>query len=717
MVRKNFFSLHSLLLAPFLCLRLWSSDAPSLDEETQELSQISFVDDEVVEEEIEEEGLSTSEEKIYSEEEELFLSDNEDAQTVLHAQDNCGKRPHPFYFTTRHIEANGIGYNQGYTTLEGFFCPPNPQTWVPFLDVRYHIFNNGKPAANAGLGLRYVRASRVWGINGYYDYRKTNHQHYNQVSLGLESLGKVWDFRINGYLPVGKKTSSLFNARFSHFKNHYLYLDQKYEFAMKGANAEAGVHIGHYKPVPVYLAFGPYYLEGQGKVAWGGQARIAADFFRYVRVEASTSYDNVFKWIGQGQVSIIFPFGERKQIRPRYNRTCNQQLTMAQRAVQRVDRMEIISVDRKQKQSLAIDPYTGRPYFFWFVNNTSHSDGTFESPFPMLLQAQNASSPNDVIYVYPGDGTITGMDQGIHLQPNQKLFGAGIDQSLFTTIGLITIPALATGLPMIQNVTGTNTIFAANNNEISGCHILAPAGLSALNGIDGLGVIHANIHDNVIELTPACFTGIFLQDCLGQISITDNQVNHPVISGTVPAGIKIITTSSQTTNYLITGNSIFNNHLLFNDHLGIEIIAASSLGILNISDNHFTGVISLAASASSPYGSLNGSATFVIENNLVTLGQASATFGNIILEIDTSGTLNARIASNQWVNTASPSARVINSAATNTCVSLLNNLSDGSFPAFVLTNNNGALNSFIADVNSNVGGVQTSGTITPGTCP
>ena len=28
--------------------------------------------------------------------------------------------------TARHIESNGIGYNQGYTTLEGFFSPMSP---------------------------------------------------------------------------------------------------------------------------------------------------------------------------------------------------------------------------------------------------------------------------------------------------------------------------------------------------------------------------------------------------------------------------------------------------------------------------------------------------------------------------------------------------------------------------------------------------------------
>ncbi len=104
-------------------------------------------------------------------------------QPTYHSQ---ADRPHRI--TVRHIEPQGIGYNQGYTTLEGFFSLYNGSCdWVPFLDVRAHIFNNGKPAINAGLGTRYLTNRRVWGINSYYDYRNTNRQHYNQVAMGLES--------------------------------------------------------------------------------------------------------------------------------------------------------------------------------------------------------------------------------------------------------------------------------------------------------------------------------------------------------------------------------------------------------------------------------------------------------------------------------------------------------------------------------------------------
>ncbi len=57
--------------------------------------------------------------------------------------------------TLRHIESGGIGYEDGYTTLEAFLAS-DPSKWAvtPFLDARGHVFDNGKWAANAGVGLR-----------------------------------------------------------------------------------------------------------------------------------------------------------------------------------------------------------------------------------------------------------------------------------------------------------------------------------------------------------------------------------------------------------------------------------------------------------------------------------------------------------------------------------------------------------------------------------
>ena len=172
-------------------------------------------------------------------------------------------------------------------------------------------------AAN-GLWTAASRGSRVWGGNVYYDYRKTDRQHYNQVAAGLTILwGKVWDFRINGYLPLGKTSSAFWGSGFDHFRGHFAFLSGKREFALRGGNAEAAAHLYAAKNVDVTAAIGPYYLTGHGRSTWGGQARVEVDLFQYCTVAGFTSYDSLFGWTGQGQLSIVIPFGGKRAAGPK----------------------------------------------------------------------------------------------------------------------------------------------------------------------------------------------------------------------------------------------------------------------------------------------------------------------------------------------------------------------------------------------------------------
>jgi len=303
------------------------------------------------------------------------------------SQENCGLSPSPIRIATRYTIGRGVGYSEGYTTFEGFFAPPPllDKSWIPFLDARGHVFNNGKFAVNAGLGIRYLN-SRVWGINAYYDYRNTVHQHYNQVSLGLESLGITWDFRINGYLPVGTKRSPIYDVQFDSFQGNELFVSLKHEFAMKGANAEVGAHITKRENAQLYAALGPYYFQNEGKRSWGGEGRLVFEAYKHVRLQVNGSYDSLFKGIIQGEVGIFFAFGPRKEVRmtkvheetgflPHYNskkemkkveeRDCHDEMLLRERALQRVDRNEIIVLDKKRKKALALDS-SGAPYSIFF---------------------------------------------------------------------------------------------------------------------------------------------------------------------------------------------------------------------------------------------------------------------------------------------------------------------------------------------------------------
>lgn len=442
---------------------------------------------------------------------------------VAHEQEeNCPDGKKHYRAAIRHIESGGIGYDNGYTTFEAFLAS-DPSQWqvTPFLDARGHIFDTGKWAANAGVGLRALWRNRAYGINAYYDYRNTGRFHSNQIGAGLETLGELFDFRINGYLPVGAKTSDLYDPVFGAFSGHSMLLSQKIQSAMKGANAEFGFHFGKSKSFDFYAAAGPYYFIGEAAPAtWGGKARIAGTFKDILTLEISDSYDRTFHNKFQGQISLSFSFGPKSKVKEG-GRTCKVATTLNQRMLQPVDRQEIIVIDNTRKNTVAINPATGLPYFFVFVDNTSSSDGTYESPYHSLAQAQNSSLPNDIIYVFPGDGTTTGMDRGLLLKANQKLWGSGVSQSIQTSQGGISIPPQSSASPIITNTdvdTDGNAITLATHNAISGVTIVSALN-DAIYGSDpqSLEVSSCTFENNSTFAIEAIFSGN------ASISLTNNQ--------------------------------------------------------------------------------------------------------------------------------------------------------------------------------------------------
>ncbi len=477
----------------------------------------------------------------------------------------------------RHIESGGIGYDNGYTTLEAFFSSdPHQWTVTPFLDVRGHIFDNGKWATNAGIGLRTLWANRAYGINSYYDYRNTGRFNANQIGLGLETLGELFDFRINGYLPVGRKTSNPYDIAFKGFSGNHMLISQKIHSAMKGADAEFGFHFGKSASFDFYAAIGPYYFIGKATpTTWGGKARVSGTFKDLLTIEISDSYDRTFHNKFQGQISFNFAFGPKSKVK-KQDRSCEIASTLNSHLLQPVSRQEIIVIDKARKNTLALDPATGLPYFFVFVNNASSSNGTYESPYHSLAQAQENSSPRDIIYVFPGDGTTTNMDSGIFLKDNQKFWGSGVTHLLQTSQGTISIPVQSSSFPTITNTnidTDGNAITLASNNAISGFIIT-----SAMNdGIYGANAQNLEISSCLFENTTTYAIETLFYDEVS-ISITNNQFLNNT------NGISLILNG---TSALTCLNNTFEGQTSVSS-VPLEIAADSNLFTAQINNNIFS---------------------------------------------------------------------------------------------------------------------------------
>jgi hypothetical protein len=456
-------------------------------------------------------------------------SDQQPQSTMAMESDDspewCLSPYHEFHASIRHNEANGIGYKDGYTTLEVFGIYDEwGSGFMPFFDVRGHIFNNGYLAGNVGIGERTLLESinHTFGSYLYYDVRRVGHGlTVNQLSPGIELVGERMEYRINGYFPVGKQKGHEYGFNFDKFSGHSIILKGKQQQAMTGFDAEVGIHIPQSTIYDVYAAAGPYYFKSSNAQSWGGKVRLLGRYKEYVTLEVNYSYDRLFRNVVQGSLAFTLPFGRKLQ---RCGRCCPQtDYLLLSRASFAPSRFEIPVVKRVNKREKAINPATGQPWVVWFVNNTSHSAGTFESPFPTLLQAQNASSQSQMIYVFPGDGTTKGMNAGITLQNGQSFFGSGIAQQFSTTKGTMTIPAMSSTNPTITTTTG-NVVTIGNGNVVSGFNVSSVVassfGIGSSAPVNGATIMN----NNVTATSAVAGTSGILVTGFGPVNISNNQV-------------------------------------------------------------------------------------------------------------------------------------------------------------------------------------------------
>jgi Inverse autotransporter, beta-domain len=659
--------------------------------------------------------------------------------------------PRSCSINARHIEGGGIGYNQGYTSLEGFVSYRKCNI-IPFLDLRAHVTNDGKFDANAGVGFRYLSGCRSYGFNAYYDYRTTSHHHYNQVGIGLETLGENWDLLVNGYIPVGDRKSSYYDQccsrsvckgepAFSHFSGHNIILGsdlcisefekKKIQFSMAGIDAL--VRFPFWKGDESFLsgAIGPYYYNGYyDKYAVGGKLRISFDWREYVGLRLYASYDNLFHTRVQGEIVLSCPLGPKKE-----KRNCPHFFN--HKLVEEVERAEIIVVDshkikkvRTQKctqNDVAINPVTGNPYFVWFVNNMSHSAGTFESPFDTLLAAQNASSSNDIIYVYPGNGTSIGMNEGFTFQDEQKFFGAGIDQTLLTTTGLITIPAQASGMPLVTNDL-LSVFLMANNNELSGIHIKTDDAL--VPGILCSDITHAMIHDNIIDGSSIIdgdqFSALLaLDESGGNINVQNNTflIGNEALNLQLFA-VHFFSTQSNA-NYFIDGNHFLGPISTGNGSAGIEFGGLDPIGDfekITISNNEFFGLgwgpmsTNQKGHAIAGYG-FTGKGDLIIDHNIFSHVGGNQ---NVTMDFFQESNLTGTITNNAWIDslrTNISSFQQYLDSNSEACIKLVGNSSDIVSPTAPYHIYNFSGGNLTVQISDNVGEVQIDGSYTSGTCP
>ncbi|NES25400.1 MAG: hypothetical protein F6K41_42505, partial [Symploca sp. SIO3E6] len=308
------------------------------------------------------------------------------------------------------IPRGGAGYNSSAAGHDGFgrfegFVPllQNSGRDLLFLEGRLLLDNGAHLGGNVLLGYRTFNPELNRTFGGYvgYDNRDTGDSTFNQIGLGLESLGEIWDLRLNGYLPVGDTrqvvASNTVESNFQStgtpfFQGNSLLIPGNSTFqtttireaAMSGLDFELGAKLAEFaNGGEVRGQVGVYYYDASGSPSTvGGKIRVEVLPTDYLNLGLGVQHDDLFG------TNILFTVGGTfPGTRPAgYRQESDEPESVWARMGESISRTASIVVDQ-QVESVSVtgastmaatNPATGQPWVFVHVTEGGNSDGTFE---------------------------------------------------------------------------------------------------------------------------------------------------------------------------------------------------------------------------------------------------------------------------------------------------------------------------------------------------
>ena len=417
------------------------------------------------------------------------------------------------------------------TTLNAFdgFFPllQTPGNSVTYLNTRLNLdfVSSSTLSGTLTFGHRSYSSEQERILGGYVaiDARDTTKATFPQVGFGFERLGKWWDIRANGYVPVGDTRQRVDRDVFTSSENSTSIGDpaftgnilartisttttdvrtqvDRYEAALGGFDVEAGTRLARWQEHgELRLYGGIYYLGGNDVSEIGGRGRIEIVPVDRIRLIGGVQGDNLFNIRGFFGASYLFPTPEalRNDVdldeRAEAIATLGETVTRLADPIARnfsvvVDGQEDVetSVTRTTTSEDVpfINPATGDPWRFTHVALGGNSDSTFEDPFALLQDGLDATvgDGNDIVYVALADDTAV---DPFTIPDNVQVLSTGPEQVIETLFEgspeLVMLPGSNDGnFPDV-----TDTVVLGNNSTLSGFDITGSTG-AAIVGPDGL---------------------------------------------------------------------------------------------------------------------------------------------------------------------------------------------------------------------------------------
>ena len=401
------------------------------------------------------------------------------------------------------VEANvadqGLGYNGSYMTVGG-----KSRLFEDFLGGRWVSQLQGNVSLESGGFFSNMGVERVFTVEAaetdvfvgvWWDYdsdQQGTYAHtFNQLAISGGFKSELFDLYGNGYLPSGKRNYTQGDITGNTvFLNNSIVTQAGIDSALEGFDVHVEGRPADWGYLNTSIDLGAYVYGSEVVDTFSGiSAGVGIQTLQGMAINLTVNHDNRFDTTGV--VQFAWQFGARGA------RTEYSPLGRDLEPTRRNDHV----VRYQRDLLLALDPDTGTSYVVFHVDNTAApgGDGSFERPFQTLAQAQAASGPQNIIYVHQGDGTTTGMNNGIALKDGQLFLGDGIVHTIpELRLGTFDIFNVVNGLqPEITNVAG-NGITLASGNTVRNFDING-AGSAMANGIIGTGTFANPLVNGIIE--------------------------------------------------------------------------------------------------------------------------------------------------------------------------------------------------------------------------
>ncbi|MGK7908223.1 MAG: hypothetical protein AB4040_13505, partial [Synechococcus sp.] len=396
------------------------------------------------------------------------------------------------------------GIPASLNAFDGFFpVLQTPGTSITYLNPRLNIDFDDENRLGGSLlfGHRSYSPDQQRILGGYLglDVRDTGENVFPQIGFGFERLGKHWDIRANGYVPVGDTRQRIDREVFASsqtsiaigeptFSGNLLSSNvtstttdtrtqiDRLEAALGGFDVEAGTRLVSWNEHgEMRLYGGLYYLGGHDVSSIGGRGRLEIVPTESIRLMAGIQGDPVFDVRGFFSASFLLPTPKALQTDTDPDEKAEAIATLGETVTRLADpvaRDFNVVVEEQQEVDTTVattsiseefvfrNPETGAAWRFTHVTSGGNSDGTFEDPFGTLEEALVSGlqqDGNDVVYVRLGDEAIPGID----------LIAAGVQNIQILSDGpLQTLP--------IQPFNGESTVEIPFSNRGQLTQVTAP---------------------------------------------------------------------------------------------------------------------------------------------------------------------------------------------------------------------------------------------------